>query len=78
MSRQGTKKIAKKVERPGLSTEEVDEIKPSTYLILMELERLIARNSKQQCNHLDSIQKIQQSFNSLQILILLKQPKMEE
>ena len=27
MSRQGTKKVAKKVERPGLSTEEVDEIK---------------------------------------------------
>ena len=27
MSRQGTKKVAKKVERPGLSTEEVDEIR---------------------------------------------------
>ena len=27
MSRAGTKKVAKKVERPGLSTEEVDEIK---------------------------------------------------
>ena len=27
MSRQGTKKIAKKVERPGLSSEEVDEIR---------------------------------------------------
>ena len=27
MSRQGTKKVAKKVDRPGLSTEEVDEIK---------------------------------------------------
>ena len=27
MSRQGTKKVAKKVERPGLSTEELDEIK---------------------------------------------------
>ena len=27
MSRQGTNKVAKKVERPGLSTEEVDEIK---------------------------------------------------
>ena len=67
MSRAGTKKVAKKVERPGLSTEEVDEIKPSTYLILMELERLIQRNSKQQCNHLDSIQKIQQSSNSLLI-----------
>lgn len=27
MSRQGTKKVAKKVERPGLSNEEVDEIR---------------------------------------------------
>ena len=34
MSRQGTKKVAKKVERPGLSTEEVDEIKQAFDLFI--------------------------------------------
>ena len=46
MSKRGD---SKKVEKPGLSSEEVEEInKPLTYWIPMELEKLTQKNLKQQ------------------------------
>ena len=59
------KKGSKRVERPGLSSEEVDEInKPLTYSIQMVPVKSIPKNSKQLCNLSDSIVKIQQYINS--------------
>ena len=58
------KKGSKRVERPGLSSEEVDEIKQAFDLFdTMEPVKSILKNSKQLCNHLDLIAKTQQYIN---------------
>ena len=58
------KKGSKRVERPGLSSEEVDEIKQAFDLFDTNgTGKIDPKNSKRLCNHSDSIVKTQQFIN---------------